>query len=94
MQIVIDIQEGFIDKMNSIKDDRELSWAQLLTVYRAFHAMLQNGISLPKGHGRLIDDSNLMTVTDYDGENEKTYIPYDEIENAPTIIEADKEGEE
>ena len=49
-----------------------------------------NGTPLPKGHGRLIDASNLLTVTDYDGENEKTYILYDEIEDAPTIIEADK----
>lgn len=59
MKVVIDIPEGFIDKMNSIKDDRELSWAQLLTVYRAFHAMLQNSISLPKGHGRLGDLSKV-----------------------------------
>lgn len=51
---------------------------------------IKNGTPLPKGHGRLIDASNLMTVTDYDGENEKTYITYDEIENAPTTIEADK----
>ena len=55
---------------------------------------IKNGTVLPKGHGRLIDASNLMTVTDYDGENEKTYITYDEIENAPTILEADKEGQE
>lgn len=53
---------------------------------------IKHGTPLPKGHGRLIDTSNLMTVTDYDGENEKTYITYDEIENAPTIIEADKEN--
>lgn len=53
---------------------------------------IARGTILPKGHGRLIDVSNLMTVTDYDGENEKTYITYDEIENAPTIIEADEGG--
>lgn len=52
--------------------------------------VIKKGTPLPKGHGRLIDASNIMTVTDYDGENEKTYIPYDEIENAPTIIEADE----
>ena len=46
-----------------------------------------DGTPLPKGHGRLIDVSNLLTVTEYDGENEKTYVPYSEIENAPTIIE-------
>ena len=51
---------------------------------------VDNGTILPKGHGDLKDVSNLLTVTDYDGENEKTYVLYDEIKHAPTIIEADK----
>ena len=55
---------------------------------------IANGTLLPKGHGDLIERSNLLTVTDYDGENEKVYVLYDEIDNAPTIIKADKEVEE
>lgn len=56
---------------------------------------VKNGIPLPKGHGRLIDASNLLTITDYDGENEKSYVLCNEIDNALTIIEADKtESEE
>lgn len=53
---------------------------------------IRNGIPLPKGHGRLIDVSELITTTDIreDG-SEFTYVSYSEIENAPTIIEADKE---
>lgn len=52
---------------------------------------VQKGIPLSKGHGRLIDVSELFTVTDVqeDG-SEVTYVLYDEIEQAPTIIEADK----
>ena len=52
---------------------------------------IKNGIPLPKGHGDLIDRSELLTVTDYDGENERTYVLYEEIDNAHVIIEADKE---
>lgn len=48
---------------------------------------IQNGIPLPKGHGRLIDekDLSLMTVHLIDGVF---------VCDAPTIIEADKESEE
>ena len=51
---------------------------------------IAKGTPLPKGHGRLIEDT-FTTVTDIreDG-SEFTYVPYGEIENAPTIIEADK----
>ncbi|MBR4377295.1 MAG: hypothetical protein IKP50_00195 [Bacilli bacterium] len=59
IELVMKISEDFIDKMDSIKDDRELSREQLLTVYRGFHAMLHHGIPLPKGHGRLIDEKEL-----------------------------------
>lgn len=53
---------------------------------------IKNGTPLPKGHGKIIDASELLTVTDIreDG-SELIYIPYSEIENASTIIEADRE---
>ena len=55
---------------------------------------IRNGTPLPKGHGRLIDASQLLTVTEClkDG-TERCYVPYTHIEDAPTIIEADKEME-
>ena len=54
----------------------------------------EQGTVLPKGHGRLIDASQLLTVTECkeDG-TEYCYIPYAHIEDAPTIIEADREVE-
>ena len=53
---------------------------------------IKNGIPLPKEHGRLIDASELLTVTDVreDG-SEITYVLYDDIENADTIVEAKRE---
>lgn len=78
-QIVIDIPDFLYEQILK----KHVGKATIARVFK-------NGTPLPKGHGRLVDASNLMTVTDYDGENEKTYITYDEIENAPTIIEADE----
>ena len=54
---------------------------------------IENGTPLPKGHGDLIDKSDLLTTTDIraDG-SEFTYVPYHEIEDVPIIIGADKEG--
>ena len=93
MQIVIDIpEEIYIHLLQIYKyqnaDDIGLSEFDKVGV------SIKNGIPLPKGHGTLIDANQLLTVTDYDGKNEKTYIPYDEIEKAPVIIEADTESEE
>jgi len=82
MQIVIDIDE---ETLQDFYDSRYVS--------PHIKEALRNGTPLPKGHGNLIDKSNLLTVTDYDGENEKTYVLYEEIENAPIIIEANKESE-
>lgn len=55
---------------------------------------IKNGIPLSKGHGRLIDADELELDADwdyyYDG-----YMAYSEsmINNAPTIIDADKESD-
>lgn len=51
-----------------------------------------SGIPLPKGHGRLIDVSDIEWAK---YQEERNYIDYevidwDDIVNAPTIIEADK----
>ena len=82
MRIVIDITP---EAMEDIKNDR---------ASRCFlQNKILNGTPLPKGHGDLIDKSNLLTITDYDGENEKTYVLYEEIEDAQPIIKADKESE-
>lgn len=85
MQIVIEIpDERYKEIVESSKP---------VMIYRSDVAkVLVNGTPLPKGHGDLIDKSNLLTVTEYDGENEKTYVLYEEIEDAQPIIEADTEN--
>ena len=50
---------------------------------------IRTGTPLPKGHGDLIDSSNLLCINDYDGENERIYVTYYEIENAKPINKAD-----
>lgn len=58
--------------------------------------VIMNGTPLHKGHGDLIDKSDLLTTTDIraDG-SEFTYVPYHEINNATIVVEADKaESEE
>ena len=57
---------------------------------------LMNGTPLPKGHGRLIDADKLK-LTQHDIHVEAINyrhrcISIENIDNAPTIIEADKEG--
>ena len=59
---------------------------------------IANGTPLPKGHGRLIEVTNqleqeLFTFTRYTGIDECPYESATLItDNAPTIIEADKEN--
>lgn len=82
MQIVIKIDEERYDKIKRCSDD-------YLT--GELERAIKNGVPISKGHGRLVDVSNLLTVTDIKSDgSEFTYVPYSEIENAPTIIEADK----
>ena len=51
-----------------------------------------DGVELSKGHGDLIDKSELTTVTEVEPDgSECTYVPYSEIENANVVVEADKE---
>lgn len=67
------------------------------------HDAIVNGTPLPKGHGDLIDRSKL--ILDYDWNEYETdtgqlvilgYQAYSDtqIDNAPTIIEADKKSED
>lgn len=81
MKIVIDIPEGFLE------DLKALSNYENLTLYEK--AILE-GKPLPKGHGDLIDRKALMSRPYETGGFVEWY---DEIKYAPTIIEADKEGD-
>lgn len=49
------------------------------------HGLIRTGTPLPKGHGRLIDADDLKRIGRYTHTNT-------DIDNAPTIIEAESEG--
>lgn len=83
MQIIIDVPDRIYKRQGylNIIDSEILRKA------------LKDGIPLPKGHGDLIDKSELTTVTEIKSEgSECTYVPYSEIENANIIVKADKES--
>ena len=53
--------------------------------------VIKNGISLPKGHGRLIDADTIYFI-DEDFLCQSDYVVAEcAVDNAPTIIEADEE---
>ena len=55
---------------------------------------VENGTPLPKGHKRLIED-NFDVGPVFDEEGHRTgykYVTQEDLNNAPTIIEADREG--
>ena len=55
---------------------------------------LKNGTILPKGHGRLIDANRLRSMYSINRANFNTVVGIQKwIDEAPTIIEADKESE-
>lgn len=92
MQIVINIGDDVYKRALVYKDvqlasNKANDLSELITA-------VANGTPLPKNHGRLIDASQLLTVTECreDG-TEYCYVPYTHIEDAPTIIEADKGSE-
>ena len=83
MQIVIEIPEKMYHMINAGFYD-----------YGDMNVIIQNCTPLPKGHGRLIDESDLIPDSDY--EDGMFYaVSIGAINGAPTIIEADKgESEE
>ena len=82
MQIVIDIPDEKYDR---------LLYQDIISL----RSYVENGIVLPKGHGRLgdldalRDEVSSWGISDYEPED---FI--EEIDRAETIIEADQEGEE
>ena len=83
MQIVIDIPEELY-KANHRGLEAEELWDLRIAI--------KNGTPLPKGHGRLIDADALIYKQTHHG---NYYTPFELIDrnglnNAPTIIEADK----
>lgn len=86
MQIVIDLPEEIYERFG-IEYRNELAISRP-TVDVILNAIM-SGTPLPKGHGRLIDESDLIPDSDY--EDGMFYaVSIGAINGAPTIIEADK----
>lgn len=88
MQIVIDIPDSF---RNSLLEG-SLTNDQILDVYRS----ARNGVILPKGHGKIIDEYKITKCEQVGLIIEDGNITRCLVTDAPTIIEADKgsEGED
>ena len=94
MEIVINIEESLYNTIMRSPNSPTLGW------YAIAH-----GTVLPKGHGRLIDADSLKTsrtmalVAEKDApQNEIAFAPLvcvlkENIDDAPTIVEADKEND-
>ena len=87
MQVVIDIDEYDYKKAMELVSEGVFDYNG--TTAHLFRSVI-NGTLLPKGHGRLIDVSDLTPDSDY--EDGTFYsVSIRQINDAPTIIEADKE---
>lgn len=79
MKLIIDIPEELTEKDHFYTEKEK--WSIVDAV--------QNGIPLPDKHGRLIDGDELRCENaDFDTYNDYCLM-FDEIDNAPTIIEAE-----
>lgn len=91
MQIVIDIPDRLIDNelgYTDIRLHKDIKHINSITTedYESPYFACLSFVVLPEHHGRLIDASRLMRVDHI--------ILESQVDNAPTILEADKEEEE
>lgn len=78
IKLVVEIDE------ETYNDIQSRDWKNGELVFSEEWKAIHNGTPLPKEHGRLIDADELDIKT-------ITIVLKNDIENAPTIIEADKE---
>ena len=94
MKLVVDIDDNIYTRLfdNGVPIDLTTAINDATDIATA----IRKGTPLPKGHGDLIDRNELL---DCSYEIDSMYCEYDEVVNvddikdAPTIIEADKESE-
>ena len=87
-EIVISASDQFLEQLKAV-DDRTLSRAQLMTAFRGFKAMIQNGIELPLDYGDLIDKSELKVGPVFNERGECTgymYVTENELNSANVIV--------
>ena len=94
MKLIIEIPDGLYKEIHNIHNGSIASACVLQAA--------KNGTPLPKCHGRLVDADALkgkqtkqfQIVPNGNGKFVESAVYYQEhIDNAPTIIEADKDGE-
>lgn len=92
MKIMVDISEKDWKFMQKTYKETGLSFVPEAIKNECVKAVY-NGTPLPKGHGRLIDADKLQSRTRLYAprESEGLLMRYADLQEAPTIIEADKE---
>lgn len=90
MKIVIEIDK------DRYEDTKRIASVQMNYRTPTIEQIVANGTPLPKGHGRLIDAEELKKIIrENDVLNMTGFnVRLCDINNTPTIIEADKESEE
>ena len=87
MELIIGIPEEDYERLKEYKK------APFCSLTSRTYEAIANGVLLPKGHGRLIDADEIQ----FENNEFDTYSDYsrafDAIDQADTIIEADKEQE-
>lgn len=95
MKIVIDIPEESYNAICTITTLAEMESVGQDTK-RVIYTGIQNGTILPKGHGRLIDADAIKpkfcNSNIYTSEKGFWYYSVKDVNDIPTIIEADKEN--
>ena len=88
MHIIIDVPEEYYATLQGISDDK-----LMIDTF-----LIKHGTPLPKGHGRIIDESQITQVCYYDyiSKVDGWHIPHCFIDgtDAPTIVGADTESED
>ena len=93
MKLVIEIDEETYKYWKKHKCEMVI---KAMSPYINISKAIANGTPLPKGHGRLIDADKLKVGEVYDDEGHLVgynYLTKYEVDNAPTIIDADKESD-
>ena len=92
MKIVIEIPESVYNDCKAYYETHDYMATMI--------SMIANGKPLPKGHGRLIDEKEAISIITYGkddkayfGSTDKDFEVIDFLKTVPTLIEADK-GEE
>lgn len=81
MQIVIEVPEHIYEHIKEVYEHSH--------TVEATYSYIYHGTPLPKYHGRLIDENNLW----FEDIDDVSCVTQRNVENAPTIIEADTESE-